>query len=123
MVRGSPSLAFTLTDSTPDLINIITVIVFGVEHRFDDGYTYGQSFWLTVCSTVASSVTNVSVIVDYALTADFARSGEPFCNTGHHLLIEQLQAVASRESSVHWLSSSSCYWFISRLEHSLTPFC
>lgn len=30
-----------------DAINIITVIVFGVEHRFDDGFTYGPSYWVT----------------------------------------------------------------------------
>lgn len=54
----------------------MTVIIFGVEHRFNDGFTYGQSFWMTVCSTAASTVTNVTIITDYIQTPDFARSGE-----------------------------------------------
>lgn len=35
-----------------DLVNAVTVIVFGVEHRFSDGFTYGQPFWLVVASSV-----------------------------------------------------------------------
>lgn len=35
-----------------DVINAVTVVVFGVEHRFSDGFTYGQPFWLVVASTV-----------------------------------------------------------------------
>ena len=58
-----------------DIINIICVTTFGVEHRFNDGFTYGQSFWLTVCSTIASTITNVTVIVDYVRTPQFSRSG------------------------------------------------
>jgi potassium channel subfamily K, other eukaryote len=64
-----------MTDYVADIINIIAVTIFGVEHRFDDGFTYGQSFWLTVCSTIVSTITNVSVIVDYVRTPQFARSG------------------------------------------------
>ncbi|KAJ7199234.1 hypothetical protein GGX14DRAFT_662452 [Mycena pura] len=58
-----------------DLINIIAVTVFGVEHRFHDGFTYGQSFWLTVCSTIVSSFTNLTLIYDLLFTPDFANSG------------------------------------------------
>ena len=58
-----------------DIINIICVTTFGVEHRFDDGFTYGQSFWLTVCSTAVSTVTNVTLILDYVRTPAFAQSG------------------------------------------------
>lgn len=49
--------------------------MFGVEHRFNDGFTYGQSFWLTVCSTAASTITNVTIIVDFVRTPDFAHRG------------------------------------------------
>jgi hypothetical protein len=59
-----------------DLINIPAVTIFGVINRFDDGFTYGQSFWFTVCSTILSTVTNIGLIVDYVNTKDFARSGE-----------------------------------------------
>ncbi|KAJ7154605.1 hypothetical protein C8R46DRAFT_1117876 [Mycena filopes] len=58
-----------------DLINITAVTVFGVEHRFNDGFTYGQSFWMTVCSTVVSSFTNFTLITDLVRTPDFENSG------------------------------------------------
>jgi hypothetical protein len=59
-----------------DIINIVTVTVFGVEHRFNDGFTYGQAFWMTVCSTSVSSFVNVTLIVDLVQTQDFSNSGE-----------------------------------------------
>jgi len=66
-----------LTESTPplDVINIITVTIFGVVHSSSDGFTYGQSFWMTVCSTIASFITNITLIVDLVRTPDFAKSG------------------------------------------------
>lgn len=67
---GFPEISFL------DLINIIAVMTFGIEHRFNDGFTYGEAYWMTVCSTVASSITNISLIVDYYRTPDFATSGE-----------------------------------------------
>src|SRR6266540_3041721 len=59
-----------------DLISIAAVTVFGVIHRFDDGFMYGPSFWFTVCSTIVSTATNITLIVDYVNTKDFAHSGE-----------------------------------------------
>ncbi|EPQ53675.1 voltage-gated potassium channel [Gloeophyllum trabeum ATCC 11539] len=58
-----------------DVINIVAVTIFGVAHRYDDGFTYGQAFWMTVCSTIASVVTNVTLIADVVRTKDFAKSG------------------------------------------------
>ncbi|KAF7291980.1 Tandem pore domain k+ channel [Mycena indigotica] len=58
-----------------DIINVIAVTVFGVEHRFDDGFTYGQSFWMTVCSTVVSLFTNFTLVIDLMRTPDFDNSG------------------------------------------------
>ncbi|KAH9939855.1 hypothetical protein B0H21DRAFT_885240 [Amylocystis lapponica] len=57
-----------------DIINITTVTIFGVQHRYDDGFTYGQSFWMTLCSTVASTITNCNLIYDYIRVPDFANS-------------------------------------------------
>ncbi|KAJ7753828.1 hypothetical protein B0H16DRAFT_1544072 [Mycena metata] len=57
-----------------DLINITAVTIFGVEHRFNDGFTYGQSFWITVCSTGVSSFTNLTLITDLIRTPDFEKS-------------------------------------------------
>ncbi|KAJ6600011.1 hypothetical protein DFH09DRAFT_628154 [Mycena vulgaris] len=58
-----------------DVINITAVTIFGVEHRFNDGFTYGQSFWITVCSTVVSTFTNLTLITDLLRTPDFENSG------------------------------------------------
>jgi len=66
----------TIIDCTKiDMINISAVTIFGVQHRFDDGFTYGQSFWFTVCSTIASTTTNITLIIDYSRTRDFVNSG------------------------------------------------
>ena len=66
-----------------DLINIPAVAVFGIIHRFDDGFTFGQSFWFAVCSTFVSTATNITIIIDYVTTKDFATSGEYEPITAH----------------------------------------
>ncbi|KJA26795.1 hypothetical protein HYPSUDRAFT_132499 [Hypholoma sublateritium FD-334 SS-4] len=73
--------------SLHDIINIPAVTLFGVVHRFDDGFTYGQSFWLTVCSTIFSTTTNVTLIYDYLRTKDFTHSGSGLTVKQRSLLI------------------------------------
>ena len=58
-----------------DLINITAVTIFGVEHRFNDGFTYGQGFWMVVCSTSVSTFTNITLAIDFIRTPQFATSG------------------------------------------------
>ncbi|KAH9917328.1 uncharacterized protein B0H18DRAFT_1123673 [Fomitopsis serialis] len=70
-----------------DAINIAAVTAFGVVHRIDDGYTYGQSFWMILCSTIASTITNLSLIVDYVRTKDFANSGSGLTRKQRSLVI------------------------------------
>ncbi|KAI0336716.1 hypothetical protein GY45DRAFT_1315333 [Cubamyces sp. BRFM 1775] len=70
-----------------DIINIITVTIFGVEHRFDDGFTYGEAFWMTLCSTIASTISNISLIVDLVRTPDFARRGSGLTRKQRSLMI------------------------------------
>ncbi|KAF5318422.1 hypothetical protein D9619_010924 [Psilocybe cf. subviscida] len=70
-----------------DLINIPAVTAFGVLHRFDDGFTYGQSFWLTVCSTIFSTATNFTLIYDYIYTEDFGTSGSGLTTKQRSLVI------------------------------------
>jgi hypothetical protein len=70
-----------------DIINIIVIIVFGVEHRYDDGFTYGQSFWMTIASTAVSCITNVTLVVDYVKTPDFAQSGSGLTRKQRSLVI------------------------------------
>ncbi|RDX54769.1 hypothetical protein OH76DRAFT_995744 [Lentinus brumalis] len=70
-----------------DIINIVTVTIFGIEHRFDDGFTYGEAFWMTLCSTIASTVTNISLIVDLVRTPDFAKRGSGLTRKQRALMI------------------------------------
>ncbi|KAF9259111.1 voltage-gated potassium channel [Marasmius fiardii PR-910] len=70
-----------------DIINITAVTVFGVEHRFNDGFTYGTSFWMTLCSTIASTITNLSLIVDLVRTPDFSTSGSGLTRKQRSLII------------------------------------
>jgi hypothetical protein len=70
-----------------DIINISAVSIYGVQHRSKDGLTYGQSFWFTICSTIASTITNITLIVDYARTKDFVNSGSGLTDKQRSLVI------------------------------------
>ncbi|KAJ7074969.1 hypothetical protein B0H15DRAFT_45155 [Mycena belliarum] len=70
-----------------DLINITAVTIFGVEHRFDDGFTYSQAFWITVCSTGVSTFTNFTLILDLIKTPDFENSGSGLTRRQRSLVI------------------------------------
>ncbi|KAF9529080.1 hypothetical protein CPB83DRAFT_853192 [Crepidotus variabilis] len=70
-----------------DLINIPTVTAFGIIRRVDDGFTYGQPFWFTVCSTIASTATNITLIIDLARTPDFRNSGSGLTTKQRSLVI------------------------------------
>jgi potassium channel subfamily K, other eukaryote len=72
-----------------DIINIIAVTIFGVSHRFNDGFTYGEAYWITVCSTVVSLITNITLIIDFVRTPDFKTSGMfpvSFIRSTHYFL-------------------------------------
>ena len=56
-----------------DTINIVALAAFGA---MEDGYTPSQAFWMTLCSTIVSMFTNVTLIIDLIRTPDFKRSGE-----------------------------------------------
>ena len=49
-VHGNLSHQNIAVDSVspfPDSINIVALVAFGVLHRFSDGFTYGQGYWMT----------------------------------------------------------------------------
>jgi hypothetical protein len=58
-----------------DVVNIATLAVFGIQRRVDDGFTYGQPFWMTVCSTIISTTTNIALVVDYLRISSFTSKG------------------------------------------------
>lgn len=73
--------------SIHDIINIIALTVFGVTHRFNDGFTYSEAFWMTICSTVVSVITNVTLIVDLICTPNFKTSGSGLTRKQRTLMI------------------------------------
>lgn len=103
-MHGEPIAVATYCSFTrrADLINIVAVTIFGVEHGTDDGYTYGQSFWMTVCSTIVSTFTNVTLIVDLIRTPDFAKSGRDLSLVKHRVIDFGLQEAASRVNNAPW---------------------
>ncbi|KAH9032715.1 hypothetical protein EDB84DRAFT_1270536 [Lactarius hengduanensis] len=70
-----------------DLLNIVTVVIFGVQHRFNDGFTYGEAYWMTICSTVVSMITNVTLIWDFVKTPNFSTSGSGITRRQRSLVI------------------------------------
>jgi len=75
-MHGKLTIAFPTSLSLPlcsDTINIAALATFGA---MKDDYTFSQAFWMTLCSTIASMFTNVTLIIDLVQTPDFKRSGE-----------------------------------------------
>ncbi|KAI5476225.1 hypothetical protein MNV49_007987 [Pseudohyphozyma bogoriensis] len=70
-----------------DIINVVTVITFGVIHRFNDGFTYGDAYWMSVASTVASLICNVTLVVDLVRTKDFDKNGSGLTEKQRSLVI------------------------------------
>ncbi|OBZ77638.1 Outward-rectifier potassium channel TOK1 [Grifola frondosa] len=73
--------------TTHDIINVIALTVFGVQHRFNDGFTYGTAFWMTLCSTITSSFANITIIIDLIRTPDFAQRGSGLTRKQRALMI------------------------------------
>ncbi|KAG8923479.1 hypothetical protein FRC01_012708 [Tulasnella sp. 417] len=70
-----------------DIINIIVVTVFGIIHRFDDGFTYGEAFWMCVCSTIFSVTVTATLAYDLITTPEFAKSGSGLTRKQRSLVI------------------------------------
>ncbi|KAI0000703.1 hypothetical protein BJV74DRAFT_882769 [Russula compacta] len=70
-----------------DILNVVTIVAFGVQHRFHDGFTNGEAFWMTICSTVVSALTNLTLIWDFVTTPNFDRSGSGITRKQRSLVI------------------------------------
>ncbi|KAF8122573.1 hypothetical protein EV363DRAFT_1274492 [Boletus edulis] len=70
--------------SIHDTINVAALAAFGATK---DGYTFSQAFWLTLCSTIVSMFTNVTLIIDLIMTPDFKRSGSGLTRRQRSLVI------------------------------------
>jgi potassium channel subfamily K len=77
MVLSFPSYTSTqlLNFLFSDILNIVTCVTFAVQHRFNDGFTKGEAFWMTICSTIVSSITNLTLIWDLVRTPNFEKAG------------------------------------------------
>ncbi|GJJ10621.1 hypothetical protein Clacol_004848 [Clathrus columnatus] len=73
--------------SVHDVINVVAVTIFGIEHRFNDGFTYGQPYWLVVASTVVSLFTTVTLLWDLWKTPDFSKSGSGLTHKQRSLVV------------------------------------
>lgn len=74
----------TLNSGISDLINIIVVSIFS-HHVQEEGFSFGHSFWSTICSTIISSITNFTLILDLILTTNFQSSGRFQVTSSSHL--------------------------------------
>ncbi|KAI9507850.1 voltage-gated potassium channel [Russula earlei] len=70
-----------------DLLNIVTIVTFGIQHRFNDGFTTGEAFWMTICSTIVSTITNLTLIWDLRKTPNFAEAGTGITRKQRSLVI------------------------------------
>jgi len=80
MVQPSPfysstQLEYIYFSHFSDILNIATVTTFAVQHRFTDGFTNGEAFWMTICSTIISTITNLTLIWDLVKTPNFDKAG------------------------------------------------
>ena len=112
--------------SHSDAIIIPVITIFGVLHRFDDGFTYGQSFWFTVCSTFVSVATNIALIVDYMTTRDFAMSGGYIINPPPHMLKPSFRQWPNAKAEIpryrrHGPLVLYFFWVIYRVETARYP--
>ena len=69
------------------MINISAIVIFGLYGRHNDGFTYAQAYWSTVSSTTISTLTNVTLVIDYVRTDRFANSGSGLTHKQRSLVI------------------------------------
>jgi hypothetical protein len=80
----------------------VTVATFGLQHTVDDGFTASEAFWMTICSTIVSTITNFTLVWDFVKTPNFAKAGKSGFVWLHLFTIRVLtlvQAVASRSDN------------------------
>ncbi|KAI9568053.1 hypothetical protein HD554DRAFT_813349 [Boletus coccyginus] len=86
-IHGKLTISFLTSFSLPlcsDTINIVALATFGA---MENDYTFSQAFWMTLCSTIVSMFTNVTLIIDLVQTSDFKRSGSGLTRRQRSLVI------------------------------------
>lgn len=59
-----------------DTLDIIVIVIFIVKTQTDDGFSLGQAFWMTLCSTIAALTTNLTLILDFWKTSGIERDSK-----------------------------------------------
>lgn len=70
-----------------DIINIVALIVFGVVHNVDDGFTYSEAYWMTTGSTGASLLCTTTLLIDFFRTKNFKNAGSGLTRKQSQLVI------------------------------------
>jgi len=74
-------------DRSFDFVFPVALIIFGVIHAVDDGFTYSQAYYVTIASTVTSLVVTTTLTIDYFRTSNFAKSGSGLSRKQRSLVI------------------------------------
>ncbi|KAH9974700.1 hypothetical protein BGW80DRAFT_1559693 [Lactifluus volemus] len=85
-VKGSTIICIVAL-SLHDILNVVTLLIFGIEHRFGNDFTYGEAFWMTICSTIMSMTTNLTLISDFLRTPDLSAAGSGLTRKQRSLVI------------------------------------
>ncbi|GAA5983873.1 hypothetical protein JCM10908_005958 [Rhodotorula pacifica] len=56
-------------------VNLVALIVFGVQHAHPDGYVLSTAFWLTAASACVAAASTALLLIDGALTRWYSRGG------------------------------------------------
>ncbi|KAF9446440.1 voltage-gated potassium channel [Macrolepiota fuliginosa MF-IS2] len=86
-----------------DALDITAIIIFIIKTQADDGFILGQAFWMTTCSSIASLVTNVTLVLDFLLTpaSDRDKSGLTQKQRSLTILIIGLLCYVAFGAAVH----------------------
>lgn len=81
----------------------MTVATFAVQHSVNDGFTNSEAFWMTICSTVVSTLTNLTLIWDFVTTPNFAKAGKwvrAFRQSDHVLSLTSGSGITPKQRSL-----------------------
>ncbi|KAE8224131.1 hypothetical protein CF319_g2932 [Tilletia indica] len=70
-----------------DSINVAALAIFGKARAVDDGFTYSEGYWMTLGSTLASTIVNFTLIADYINTKQFRDAGSGLTRKQRELVI------------------------------------
>ncbi|KAK0548348.1 Potassium channel [Tilletia horrida] len=84
--RKSTLIAIVLL-TLHDLINITALAVFGKIHAVNDGFTYSEGYWMTLGSTLTSTIVNFTLIADYVNTKQFKDAGSGLTRKQRELVV------------------------------------